>query len=218
MNFVFDFGGVLVDWRPAHLIRRVLPARGRDEVSAAQWARRIFQAADGPWSAFDRGLIDADALVPRLAAHAMLSVDEVRSLVEAVPDALQPIAPTLALLDRLRATGRPLYYLSNMPVPYAEQLLRRHAFVGWFADGIFSGHVGMAKPERAIYELAARRFGVAPADLVFLDDHEPNVEAARAAGWRALHFVDAASCEAALRRFGWWPAGLDEVHAAPHRG
>ena len=110
---------------------------------------------------------------------------------------------TVALLRRLRDDGRRLFFLSNMPQPYAEHLEREHAFVGWFADGVFSARVQLIKPEAEIFALAARRFGVPPAQLVFIDDMPTNVEAARQAGWNALQFVDAADCEVQLRRHGW---------------
>ena len=50
-------------------------------------------------------------------------------------------------------------------------------------------------------------------DLVFLDDHAPNIEAAREAGWRGVVFSDARQAEAELRSLGWWPWG-----ACPNRG
>ena len=40
---------------------------------------------------------------------------------------------------------------------------------------------------------------------MFLDDMAVNVDAARAAGWQALLFVNAAQAEAKLRDAGWWP-------------
>lgn len=46
-------------------------------------------------------------------------------------------------------------------------------------------------------------FGRAPADLLFLDDHLPNIVAAREAGWQAVHFVDAAQAEAEVLALGW---------------
>jgi HAD superfamily hydrolase (TIGR01509 family) len=85
----------------------------------------------------------------------------------------------------------------------AEYLQATHAFLAWFDDGVFSGRVGHNKPERAIYETATQRFGHAVDELVFLDDHLPNVEAARALGWNALPFTTAAAAEADLRAAGW---------------
>ena len=79
-----------------------------------------------------------------------------------------------------------------------------HGFLRCFRDGVFSARVHLNKPEPAIFELAAARFGSAPGELVFLDDHGPNVQAARALGWNALQFSDAAQAEAEMAERGWW--------------
>ncbi len=89
-----------------------------------------------------------------------------------------------------------------MPVPYAEYLLREHAFLGWFDDGVFSSQVLMIKPDAALFGHALQRFDIAPAETVFFDDHAPNVETARAIGMQARLWTDAAAAEAALRSFG----------------
>jgi putative hydrolase of the HAD superfamily len=203
MKLVFDFGGVLFHWQPAELLKRVLPTRATDDASAAHWVAEVFQSYGGDWGDFDKGLLSADEIVAKLALRTELSTDEAQAIVDAVPAVLQPIEPTVSLLDRLRTSGVSLYYLSNMPAPFADHLERTHAFVGWFQAGVFSGRVQQAKPDAAIFALAAERFGAAPEELVFLDDHPPNIEAARAAGWRALHFTDAARAERELRELGW---------------
>ena len=89
-----------------------------------------------------------------------------------------------------------------MPAPYADHLEATHDFVGWFRDGVFSARVQAIKPERAIFDLAAQRFGVPPAELLFFDDHLPNIVAAQAAGWQAVHFTGVEAAEAALRERG----------------
>lgn len=167
--------------------------------------REVFGVPGGGWSDFDRGTIDAAALAPRIASRTGLTPDEVRILLDAVPEHLQPIPETVDLLARLRAAGDPLYYLSNMPAPYARHVLRTQDFVGWFADGVFSSQVRLVKPEPAIFALAAHCFGVPAAQLMLLDDHPANVVAARAAGWNVLHFIDAAQAERDLRAAGRWP-------------
>jgi len=209
MHFVFDFGRVLFDWQPAALLQRVLPQRVVDETSAAHWVAQVFQQYGGDWGEFDRGTVTPAELVARIAARTGLGPAEVRAVVDAVPQALQPIPASVALLQRLRRPGRAMFYLSNMPAPFADHLERQHAFVRAFDDGVFSARVRLIKPEPAIFALAAARFGVPPAELLFLDDHAPNVAAARAAGWQALAFSDAAQCERDLRHAGWWPAALD---------
>jgi putative hydrolase of the HAD superfamily len=203
MNLVFDFGGVLFDWHPPTLLQRELPARATDEASGRHWAAQIFQSYGGDWGEFDRGTVTPEALVPRIAVRTGLSEAEVQRVVDGVPRELQPKPDTVAWLRRLRDQGRRLYFLSNMPEPYARHLETVHDFVGWFEDGVFSARVNHNKPEPRIFELAAERFGHAPQELVFLDDHEPNVDMARSLGWNALQFSSAAQAEAELRQRGW---------------
>jgi HAD superfamily hydrolase (TIGR01509 family) len=199
MKIVFDFAGVLFQWQPARLLRREIPRLAHDDATAAAWVQRFFQSYEGDWGEFDRGTVGVPELVDRIARRTGLSAHEVQRIVDGVPHELQPVAATVTLLRRLRDEGRELYFLSNMPAPYADHLEHRHDFVGWFRDGVFSGRVSLSKPDPAIFALAAQRFGSAPAELLFLDDQLPNVLAARAGGWSAIHFTDAPGAEAALR-------------------
>lgn len=208
MYFVFDFGAVLFNWQPQRLLREQLPRVVHDEASAAHWVQQFFQGFGGDWGLFDRGDIDVDALALRIAARTGLTPDEVRQVVAAVPPHLQLLADSHALLQRLRAAGRPLYYLSNMPALYAQHLEAAHPLDEWFADGLFSARVRLSKPDAAIFALAQQRFGRAAHELVFLDDSPANIAAASAAGWRAQLFTDAAQAEAQLRQRGWWPPEL----------
>ena len=202
-KFVFDFGRVVFRWEPEALLRELLPQRAHDGSSAAHWAAQVFQGYGGDWVDYDRGTVTPAALVQRIAARTGLQEDEVQCVVDGAPRALTPLPDTVALLQRLHAAGRRLYYLSNMPAPMARYLQEQHAFLGLFASGVFSSDVGHNKPEAAIYAAAAQRFGHPVHELVFLDDHGPNVEAARALGWNALQFVDAAQAEAEMRASGW---------------
>lgn len=202
MKVVFDFGGVLFNWQPSRLLRREIPQVAQDEASAALWVERFFQGYQGDWGEFDRGSLAVAELVPRIAARTGLGLHEVQRVVDGVPRELQPLADTVTLLRRLRDQRRELFFLSNMPEPFAAHLEREHDFIGWFGDGVFSARVGLVKPEAAIFELAARRFGAAPAELVFIDDHLPNVQAAIACGWGAIHYTNTATVETELRRRG----------------
>lgn len=199
---VFDFGGVLFRWQPERLLGEVLPERVKSPADARHWMGQIFQSYGGDWGDFDRGTVEPPALVQRIAGRTGLSEAEVQRVVDAVPHELQPQPATVALLRRLHAAKQPLFYLSNMPAPYADHLERSHAFMALFSDGVFSGRVHHNKPERAIFEAAAARFGRSPGELLFIDDHEPNIVAARALGWRGIHFVDIEQTTAALREHG----------------
>jgi putative hydrolase of the HAD superfamily len=80
-----------------------------------------------------------------------------------------------------------LYYLSNMPEPYADHLVAAHGFFSCFDGGVFSGRVKLAKPDTAIYAHAESALALVPAHTVFFDDHLPNVQAATERGWLGVH-------------------------------
>ena len=202
MRIVFDFAGVLFRWRPQRLLQRVLPQQTPDAAAARRLVEAIFQGYGGDWADFDRGLVEPEALASRIARRTGLTREQVRAVIDAVPAELQPMPDTVALLRRMHAQGRRLHYLSNMPAPYADHLEREHAFLRCFESGVISARVRQIKPEPAIFDTAALRFGAAPAELLFFDDVPANVQAARAAGWQALQFVDAADCELRLRAAG----------------
>jgi putative hydrolase of the HAD superfamily len=206
LSIVFDFGGVLFNWRPIKLVQRHFPRHVHDNASARATVAAVFQGFGGDWAQFDRGVLEADELVQRIAVRTGLPRANVRELVDSVPASLTPKQDTVALLERLRSAGVTLHYLSNMPRLYAEHLDRTHPeLMAHFRSGVYSSQVRLIKPEEALYRLASDRFGVSGAQLVLLDDIERNVRAAQAHGWKALQFSDAASCERALRAQGWWP-------------
>lgn len=200
MNIVFDFAGVVFDWQPHMLLQQTLPQHAVDDASARELAVRVFQgfAPGSDWAEFDLGRVEAAALAARIARRTGLPEAGVLAIVQAIPSHLEPQADTVALMRRLKLAGHRLFYLSNMPAPYADHLERSHDFFAWFDDGVFSARVQLMKPQPEIFHEAARRFGVAPADLLFIDDLAHNVDAARALGWQGLHFQGAAACEAAL--------------------
>lgn len=199
LHIVFDLGAVVLRWQPREVLRAALPGRVGSDADAAHWERQIFQGYGGEWGEYDRGMVAVPDLVRRIAARTGLAPAEVQAVVDHVPEALRPIPETVALIEELAAAGHRLHYLSNMPAPIADVLEAREPVFRRFDSGVFSGRVQLVKPEAAIFELAARRFGAAPAELVFLDDHRPNVEAARASGWHALHFESAAQVRPGLQ-------------------
>jgi putative hydrolase of the HAD superfamily len=201
MNIVFDFGGVLFNWKPLDLLQQQFPQHAPNEARAREVAAAIFQAHDpaGDWAEFDRGTADAEVLVPRIAQRTGLPPEMLHALIAAIPPHLVPQADTVAFLHRLKAEDHRLLFLSNMPAPFAAHLEVSHDFLGLFDDGIFSAHIGLIKPEREIFVEAQRRFDIRPEDTVFFDDYLFNIDAARAEGWHAIHFQHAAQAEAEFR-------------------
>jgi putative hydrolase of the HAD superfamily len=198
---VFDVGGVIVRWQPLELMREHLPMAVPEEAM-----RQVFQgwASDADWLDFDLGRVEPDALAERIAKRTGYPREAVAALIAAVPRHLEPMPESVALIERVRAAGHRLALLSNMPRPYADHLETAHECFGWFDHLAWSGRLGLAKPGRAIFDYLREALGLAATDeAVFIDDHAGNIDAARALGWQALRFEDAAQCERELAARGF---------------
>jgi putative hydrolase of the HAD superfamily len=205
---VFDFGGVLFRWQPLQLLQAVWPERAGDVDTARALATQIFESftPDSDWARFDLGQVDEATLAQRIAQRIDAQPAHVRRVIDAIPAHLEPQLDTVALLHRLKAAGHRLFYLSNMPLPYAAHLEQANPFIASFDDGLFSGRIGLMKPDVAIFERAQDQFGLEPSQTLFIDDHAGNVAVARQQGWQAVQFVQAAACGAELQALGWLPS------------
>jgi putative hydrolase of the HAD superfamily len=100
----------------------------------------------------------------------------------------RPDQPSLDAATSAAQRGVRLALLSNAPARLAGQL-DRLPWLAPFCPRIFSGNVGMIKPEPGIYALALKALRAAPQDVAFIDDRLENVLAARRAGMRATLFT-----------------------------
>jgi putative hydrolase of the HAD superfamily len=212
VNIVFDFGAVLFTWQPGLLIQTHFPEHAATQEQRSALAHAVFGHAD--WHDFDRGVLSAAEVSARTAHRLDLHEPALRALVDGIGERLQTMDDTLALLAKLRdlrdapGSALRLYYLSNMPEPYARVLEHKHSFIRWFDGGIFSGDVKHIKPEPEIYALLERRFQLEPSQTVFIDDLASNVAHAKSRGWQGIHFESAAQLKAQLQRLQVLPLGI----------
>jgi putative hydrolase of the HAD superfamily len=182
-NIIFDFGGVLVTWRPQEIIDSFYVE------PALREALRTHAFQHDDWLDMDRGTLDEATVASRCAARMARPEAELRSLFDHVRAALQPIEPTVALLRELRGRGFKLYGLSNMSATIFAYLAGRHDFFELFDGIVVSAAVKLLKPEPEIYEHLRDRFELDFAESVFIDDMTRNVESARAVGLPAIQFT-----------------------------
>lgn len=191
MNLVFDFGAVLFHWKPAELVAQTFAQEASSPQAAADLVHALFAHAD--WHSFDRGTLGMDDIVRRTAERLGLDLARVEALMQHIDVHLAPVPGTVSLLrdlhaQRLAGGGLKLYYLSNMPAPYARRLETLHDFLQCFDGGVFSGDVHWIKPEPQIYQLLQSRYALEPAHTLFIDDLKHNVHAAEQQGWSAIQF------------------------------
>jgi putative hydrolase of the HAD superfamily len=100
----------------------------------------------------------------------------------------------------LRQNGLQTGIFSNMPADILEYLRTQQSWLADFNFGVFSCEYDVVKPDAAIYQHLVEAAGLAAPHLLFLDDREENIEAARTAGLQAELFT---SYEALKDHWSW---------------
>ena len=191
---LLDLGGVVIDVDPQRCFAYWAEAASVDVGKIAErWC------ADAAYEAFEIGAIGFDEYLESLSARLGISLgeDDWRAGWNALLG--EPVADVVAALPDLAARA-PLYCFSNTNVVHQATWERRHAdALTPFRRIYVSWQLGVRKPSIAAYQRVAADIGVAPEDIVFLDDNAANVRGASAAGLVARHVPDAAATMAALR-------------------
>lgn len=190
---LFDLGGVLVDFAGFDELARLVPGNLDRTAIRRRWITsptvQRFERGEIPADAFARGVL--------LELELELSSD---AFVEAFASWARGLVPGAdALLRRLRP-GRRLACLSNSNRLHTP--LHRQSVEPFLDRLYFSDEIGMVKPEPRIFRHVIADLAVAPSSIVFFDDTEVNVVAARAAGMTAFEVDGLAALEERLLKLG----------------
>jgi 2-haloacid dehalogenase len=198
---VFDFGGVLFDWNPEYLYGTLIP----DPVQRRHFLSTVCTPA---WNVQQDGGRTLDAataeLISRFPEHEPLIRAYYDRWIEMLRGTLDD---GLEILKTLHRRGVPLFGLTNWSSETFPHARRNYPFLGLFRDIVVSGEELCVKPEEQIFRIALERFSrhipeLRPENLVFIDDNEHNVIAARSMRWNAIHHTRAHRTAEQLRVLG----------------
>lgn len=177
--FIFDIGNVLLRFDFSLALRKL----SADPDAAAE---RVLELIEPVKAAYEAGRMERADFQREVRAIVKFTGQDA-DLVAAWEDIFTENAPMVELVQSLH--GRfPLYLLSNTSDIHKEFIFRTYPVFRLFDDGVYSYLARASKPEREIYEIAARQFGVTPGETLFIDDLAANIESARAVGFRAHHY------------------------------
>lgn len=191
--FLFDYDGVMTAGvkgnPPAALMAQNL---GISVETAAEWL-----AAIGP--AYGAGQISEDDVWKAIEEKYQKPIAAEQRDIWYVWEELTPLPEMVALVQQLRAAGYVVGLLSNI-IPVTARLIRERGGYDGFDFVVLSCDVGASKPEKEIYQTALSHFeGIAPEEVMFLDDIEACAAGARALGIQAIHVTDHARAIAEVR-------------------
>jgi len=194
---VFDFGGVLVDWNPRYLYRKIFDG---DSIAMEQFLEETgfmdWNLQQDKGRPFAEAVAELSEQFPQYA-HLIKAYDE--RWEESISG---PIQPTVDILYRLKIAGIVLFGLSNWSAEKYRLVRPKYEFFSWFETVLVSGEVNLVKPDPRIFTLFLERIQRRAHECVFIDDSKLNVEVAGQLGFKAIRFESAEQLECELSRLG----------------
>ncbi len=189
---IFDFGRVVSAQKPMSLFRGYEEELGLAPgvLNRVMFGREAWQEVLVGRKALDDYWLE---IGPELGMHTPAEIQAFRQRYfgdEAINEGV------LELIHELHGQYK-LAILSNSP-PRLTKWLADWGILDLFDVVVCSGDEGVAKPDPAIFELTLARLGVSAGEAVFIDDSPGHVQAARALGLRAIHFVTAEALRSEL--------------------
>ena len=176
-NIIFDLGGVIFS-RDKKLCSNDLLA-----------FFKIIHANPTPhfWLEFDRGTQTWEETVATISDLMQMPYNHCDEILREAIAQTRPVAATSELVGQLKKAGYKLYVLSNMSFEFISDF-RKYPILNEFDGEVISCYYNLIKPERAIYELISNKFGLVPAETLFIDDKPVNTAAAADFGFKVFDF------------------------------
>jgi len=194
---VFDIGGVLIDWNPRYLYRKLF--KTEEEID---WF--MTNICTSEWNDLqDAGRSFADATEELVRKHPEHEIP-IRAWYGRFPETISgAIQPTVDVLSKIKQKKEhKLYALTNWSAESFPWALDNFEFLHWFEGIVVSGTEKTRKPFADFYHIMFNRYNIDPARAVFIDDNAKNIKGANEVGMNTIHFKSAGELEKELKELG----------------
>jgi 2-haloacid dehalogenase len=196
-TIIFDLGGVLIDWNPRHLYRKIF--KTEDEIN---WF--LENVCTGEWNdQQDAGRSFEEAteeLLQKFPDHEVA----IRAWYGRWQETISGSLPeTVEILRELHQSGKyKLYALTNWSAETFPWALANFEFLHWFEGIVVSGVERTRKPHPEFYKILFDRYQIDPTTAIFIDDNIKNVTGALDVGLPTIHFQSPAQLRRELFKRG----------------
>jgi 2-haloacid dehalogenase len=196
-TIVFDLGGVLIDWNPRYLYRKIFKTEEEitwfmENICTSEWndqqdAGRSFEVATA----------ELLAVYPEHEVPIRAWYDRWQ---ESIGGAIKG---TVEILDEIRQQKKyKLYALTNWSAETFPWALDNFKFLHWFEGIVVSGREKTRKPFADIYDILIKRHVIEPKSALFIDDNIKNIHGAQAAGLQTIRFESPGQLRQELVKMG----------------
>ncbi len=194
-NIIFDLGGVLIDWDPNYLYKKIIPNDEErkwflDNVCTYDWN----EEQDG-----GRSIKEAtDILIEKFPDY----YEWINAYYQRWEEMLNGFnTGTVDIFKKLKDSKQyGIYALTNWSAETFTRALELFDFLHWFDGRMVSGEEKTRKPFKKIYDLTISRFNLNPEETIFIDDNLRNIIAAKESGLICIHFTSFQNLELELKK------------------
>ncbi|MGA2520351.1 MAG: HAD-IA family hydrolase [Acidimicrobiales bacterium] len=198
---VFDVGGVLVDWDPRHLYRKIFSDADRMESF-------LGEVCTPSWHAQHDLGVPLSSSIPALVSAFPEWSEEIHAWEDRFEEMWNgPVPGSVEVFAALRASNSrvPIYAATNWGSDNWRIAKTLFPFLHWFDGEVVSGDVQLLKPDPRFFDLLVRRFNLTPSSTLYVDDNPENVRAASQKGLVARHFTSPERLASLLEDLGLIP-------------
>lgn len=181
---IFDIGNVMVDFCFDEFIKK-----NGDPKEIRERIRRA-TLESGFWGELDKGILSYEEVLQKFIEKDPGLESQIRAIFGDTAGIVLKRDYAIPLVKRLRCNGYQVLALSNFPEKVYQENREPLAFLQEMNGYILSYQDHVIKPDARIYRLLQERYGFMPAECVFIDDLQENLDAAKAQGWNTILFTD----------------------------
>lgn len=195
-NIIFDLGGVLIDWNPHYMYKKIIP----DDVQRNWFIDNI---CTFDWNEQQDGGRKINVAVEEL----LLKYPDQKIYIESYYSRWEemlngPIEGTIDILKKIKEKNiYKIYALTNWSAETFPRALELYNFLHWFDGRVVSGEENTRKPHKEIYDIILIRYNLLAGETLFIDDNLRNIKAAEEAGINSIHFTSPESLISELNKF-----------------
>jgi len=193
---VFDIGGVLIDWNPRHMYRKIFKNEEEMEWFLSNICTYEWNVQQDGGKLFSEGTAELSARYPEHSDKIALYYSRWEEMLGG------DLNDTVKIFNELKSAGIPVYALTNWSHEAFPVAYERYDFMKQFDGIVVSGYEKLLKPDHSIYRVLMNRYNINPVESVYIDDNKANADAAAELGFHAIHFLSAEQLAQELRGLG----------------
>jgi 2-haloacid dehalogenase len=181
---IFDLGGVLIDWNPRYLYRKLFPSETEVEWFLENICTSEWNDEQDAGRSFEDATNELIQKYPKYTEHIAAWYGRWQETIGG------PINGTVEILKAIKDSRKyRLYALTNWSAETFPWALDNFEFLHWFEGIVVSGVEKCRKPLPQFYRILFDRYNVNPSESLFIDDNLKNIEGAKGLGLNTIAFT-----------------------------